>query len=189
MHHEYHYFLVYIYRSYLCPESLVIGIVFVISNVNSLLQFIGATMGSAELNIQTEHGHIGMPSTICCVVVEYLPGGALKSYLIKNHRRKLAFKVVVQLALDLARGSNSFAPSVSYFILQNLSNVTYFLLTVSEVWHVNDVLTCKISKLFFGIQSLRYSSVCFLGWAIFILRRLSTEMWKQRTCFWTRLVL
>lgn len=45
-----------------------------------------------------------MPSNICCVVVEYCPGGALKSYLIKNRRKKLAFKVVVQLALDLARG-------------------------------------------------------------------------------------
>ncbi|KAJ4903694.1 Serine-threonine/tyrosine-protein kinase catalytic domain protein [Raphanus sativus] len=30
--------------------------------------------------------------------------GALKSFLIKNRRRKLAFSVVVQLALDLARG-------------------------------------------------------------------------------------
>ncbi|KAJ6748626.1 hypothetical protein OIU79_029681 [Salix purpurea] len=47
-----------------------------------------------------------MPNNICCVVVEYLPGGALKSYLIKNRRRKLAFKVVVELALDLARGLN-----------------------------------------------------------------------------------
>ena len=45
-----------------------------------------------------------MPSNICCVVVEDLPGGALKSYLIKNRRKKLAFKVVVQMALDLARG-------------------------------------------------------------------------------------
>lgn len=71
------------------------------------LQFIGATMGTSELKIQTDNGHLGMPSNICCVVVEYLPGGALKSYLIKNRRRKLAFKVVVQLALDLARGSNS----------------------------------------------------------------------------------
>lgn len=68
------------------------------------VQFIGATMGSSELQIQTENGQIGMPSNICCVVVEYLPGGALKSYLIKNRRKKLAFKVVVQLALDLARG-------------------------------------------------------------------------------------
>ncbi|KAG8638009.1 hypothetical protein MANES_15G183000v8 [Manihot esculenta] len=70
----------------------------------NVTKFIGATMGSSELNIQTENAHIGMPSNVCCVVVEYCPGGALKSYLIKNRRRKLAFKVVVQLALDLARG-------------------------------------------------------------------------------------
>lgn len=61
-------------------------------------------MGSSELQIQTDNGYIGMPSNICCVIVEYCPGGALKSFLIKNRRRKLAFKVVVQLALDLARG-------------------------------------------------------------------------------------
>ncbi|XWS48155.1 hypothetical protein CRYUN_Cryun13aG0048600 [Craigia yunnanensis] len=70
----------------------------------NVTKFIGATMGSSGLQIQTENGQIGMPSSVCCVVVEYLPGGALKSYLIKNRRRKLAFKVVVQLALDLARG-------------------------------------------------------------------------------------
>ncbi|KAJ0579829.1 putative dual-specificity kinase TKL-Pl-4 family [Helianthus annuus] len=70
----------------------------------NVTKFIGATMGSSELNIQTENGQIGMPSNICCVVVEYLPGGALKNYLIKNRRKKLAFKVVVQMALDLARG-------------------------------------------------------------------------------------
>lgn len=60
-------------------------------------------MGSAELQIQTDDGLISMPSNVCCVVVEYLPGG-LKTYLIKNRRRKLPFKVVIQLALDLARG-------------------------------------------------------------------------------------
>lgn len=70
----------------------------------SHLQFIGATMGASGLSIQTENGQMGMPSNLCCVVVEYLPGGALKSYLIKNRRKKLAFKVVVQMALDLARG-------------------------------------------------------------------------------------
>ncbi|XP_027126319.1 serine/threonine-protein kinase 52 [Coffea arabica] len=70
----------------------------------NVTKFIGATMGSSELNIQTDNGHIGMPSNVCCVVVEYLPGGALKNYLIKNRRKKLAFKVVVQMALDLARG-------------------------------------------------------------------------------------
>ncbi|XP_035543241.1 probable tyrosine-protein kinase kin-31 [Juglans regia] len=70
----------------------------------NVTKFIGATMGSSELQIQTENGQIGMPSNIYCVFVEYLPGGALKSYLIKNRRRKLAFKVVIQLTLDLARG-------------------------------------------------------------------------------------
>ncbi|KAI3429987.1 Protein kinase domain-containing protein [Psidium guajava] len=70
----------------------------------NVTKFIGATMGSSDLQIQTDNGPISMPRNICCVVVEYLPGGALKSYLIKNSRRKLAFKVVVQLALDLARG-------------------------------------------------------------------------------------
>ncbi|KAM3703851.1 hypothetical protein ACB098_04G128100 [Castanea mollissima] len=70
----------------------------------NVTKFVGATMGTSELQIQTDNGPIGMPSNVCCVVVEYLPGGALKGYLIKNRRRKLAFNVVVQLALDLARG-------------------------------------------------------------------------------------
>lgn len=70
----------------------------------NVTKFIGAAMGTQDLNIQTENGFIGIPRNLCCVVVEYLPGGTLKSFLIKNHRRKLVFKVVVQLALDLARG-------------------------------------------------------------------------------------
>ncbi|CAN4115482.1 unnamed protein product [Withania somnifera] len=70
----------------------------------NVTKFIGAAMGTPDLNIQTENGFIGFPRNLCCVVVEYLPGGNLKSFLIKNHRRKLTFKVVVQLALDLARG-------------------------------------------------------------------------------------
>jgi hypothetical protein len=65
-------------------------------------------MGSSELQIQTDSGLISMPNNVCCVVVEYLPGGALKSFLIKNRRRKLAFKVVIQLALDMARGYSYF---------------------------------------------------------------------------------
>lgn len=73
-------------------------------NHPNVTKFIGAKMGSSGLQIQTESGLISMPSNICCVVVEYLPGGALKNYLIKNRRKKLAFKVVHQLALDLARG-------------------------------------------------------------------------------------
>lgn len=70
----------------------------------NVTKFIGAVMGARDLNIQTENGQLGMPSNLCCVVVEYLPGGALKSYLIKNRRKKLAFNVVIQLSLDLARG-------------------------------------------------------------------------------------
>ncbi|RDY00690.1 Serine/threonine-protein kinase HT1 [Mucuna pruriens] len=70
----------------------------------NVTKFIGATMGSSELQIQTDNGLFGMSSNVCCVVVEYLAGGNLKQYLIKNRRRKLAFKVVIQLALDLARG-------------------------------------------------------------------------------------
>lgn len=74
-------------------------------------------MGTTELSIQTDNGHIGMPRNMCCVVVEYLPGGTLKSFLIKNRRRKLAFKVVVQLALDLARGSDNFFFFFAIFLL------------------------------------------------------------------------
>ncbi|PKA62038.1 Serine/threonine-protein kinase HT1 [Apostasia shenzhenica] len=70
----------------------------------NVTKFMGASLGTAGLYIQSENGQIGMPNNVCCVVVEYLPGGTLKTYLIKNHRRKLAFKIVVQLALDLARG-------------------------------------------------------------------------------------
>ncbi|MED6124870.1 hypothetical protein PIB30_063028 [Stylosanthes scabra] len=36
----------------------------------NVTKFIGATMGSSELQIQTETGVISMPSNICCVVVE-----------------------------------------------------------------------------------------------------------------------
>ncbi|KAK6129318.1 hypothetical protein DH2020_036926 [Rehmannia glutinosa] len=70
----------------------------------NVTKFIGATTGASELNIQKDNGHSSMPRSVCCVLVEYLLGGTLKSFLIKNWKRKLAFKVVIQLALDLARG-------------------------------------------------------------------------------------
>lgn len=96
-------------------------------------------MGSSDLRIQTESGQIGMPNSVCCVVVEYLPGGALKSFLIKNRRRKLAFRVVVQLALDLARGYNSSLAPVS---------ILHFSIVV---WHFNNemwavILSSKILR-------------------------------------------
>ena len=61
-------------------------------------------MGTTGLEICTESGQLDIPLNICCVVLEYLPGGTLKSFLIKNRRKKLPFKVFMQLALDLARG-------------------------------------------------------------------------------------
>uniref|UniRef100_A0ACD5TD99 Uncharacterized protein n=1 Tax=Avena sativa TaxID=4498 RepID=A0ACD5TD99_AVESA len=70
----------------------------------NVTKFIGAIMGATDLNVRASNGNIGMPSNICCVIVEYLAGGTLKQFLIKNRRRKLAFKVVIQIALDLARG-------------------------------------------------------------------------------------
>ncbi|GLT36545.1 hypothetical protein SLA2020_109160 [Shorea laevis] len=45
-----------------------------------------------------------MDSTNCCIVSEYLCGGSVKSYLQQNRERKLPFKTVIQLGLDLARG-------------------------------------------------------------------------------------
>lgn len=37
-------------------------------------------------------------------MVEYLEGGTLKDYLIRNRGRKLSHKIVVELALDVAIG-------------------------------------------------------------------------------------
>ncbi|MBA0619662.1 hypothetical protein Godav_005479 [Gossypium davidsonii] len=74
----------------------------------NVTKFIGASMGTSNLKIpskdSTSESNNSLPSRACCVVVEYLPGGTLKNFLIRNRRKKLAFKVVVQLALDLSRG-------------------------------------------------------------------------------------
>jgi hypothetical protein len=65
-------------------------------------------MGTSNLKIPSKNSSNDdqetLPSRACCVIVEFLPGGTLKQYLIRNRRKKLAYKVVVQLALDLARG-------------------------------------------------------------------------------------
>ncbi|KAG5514489.1 hypothetical protein RHGRI_035783 [Rhododendron griersonianum] len=73
----------------------------------NVTKFIGASMGTVNLKIpsNTSSDAINsLPTRACSVVVEYLPGGTLKKYLISNWRKKLAFKVVIQLALDLSRG-------------------------------------------------------------------------------------
>ncbi|KAL9389914.1 hypothetical protein Peur_018519 [Populus x canadensis] len=73
----------------------------------NVTKFVGASMGTLNLKIPAKNpsdDNINLPARACCVVVEYLPGGTLKQYLIRNSRKKLAFKVVIQLALDLSRG-------------------------------------------------------------------------------------
>ncbi|KAA8550833.1 hypothetical protein F0562_002517 [Nyssa sinensis] len=74
----------------------------------NVTKFVGASMGTSNLRIPSDStssdGPNSLPSRACCVVVEYLPGGTLKKYLIRNWRKKLAFKIVIQLALDLSRG-------------------------------------------------------------------------------------
>eukprot|EP01018_Ginkgo_biloba_P020664 Gb_03663 [translate_table: standard] len=72
----------------------------------NVTKFVGASMGSSELIVQSNDtdSSIQLPANACCVVVEYLAGGTLKSYLIKNRKKKLAFNVVIQLALDLSGG-------------------------------------------------------------------------------------
>eukprot|EP01018_Ginkgo_biloba_P019629 Gb_17507 [translate_table: standard] len=70
------------------------------------MKFIGASMGTLDLKISLNDGHVQVPSNVCCIIVEYLTRGTLKSYLIKNRISKLDFKFVIQLALDLSRGMN-----------------------------------------------------------------------------------
>ncbi|MBA0553570.1 hypothetical protein Golob_012742, partial [Gossypium lobatum] len=74
----------------------------------NVTKFIGASMGTSNLKIPTKDGisenNNSLPARACCVVVEYLPGGTLKNFLIRNRRKKLAFKVVIHIALDLSRG-------------------------------------------------------------------------------------
>ncbi|KAI3980929.1 hypothetical protein MKX01_025494 [Papaver californicum] len=71
----------------------------------NVTKFIGASMGTSNLKIPpgNSDGRSALPARACCVVVEYLQG-TLKSYLFRNRRKKLPYKTVVQLALDLSRG-------------------------------------------------------------------------------------
>lgn len=73
----------------------------------NVTKFIGASMGTSEIKIPQKNSSTGsqdLPARACCVIVEFLPGGTLKNYLIKNSKKKLPLKTVVQIALDLARG-------------------------------------------------------------------------------------
>ncbi|CAN6561268.1 unnamed protein product [Malus baccata var. baccata] len=71
-------------------------------------KFVRASMGTSNLKIPVKNtsndNHKCPPSRACCVVVEYVPGGTLKNFLIRNRRKNPASKVVIQLALDLSKG-------------------------------------------------------------------------------------
>ncbi|KAK6913973.1 Serine-threonine/tyrosine-protein kinase, catalytic domain [Dillenia turbinata] len=71
----------------------------------NVTKFVGASMGTSNLKVPAANVSSGsIPSRACCVVVEYLAGGTLKNYLIRNRRKKLALQIVIQIALDLSRG-------------------------------------------------------------------------------------
>ncbi|VFQ85336.1 unnamed protein product [Cuscuta campestris] len=73
----------------------------------NVTKFVGASMGTSNLKIPSKNpseGYTTLPSRACCVVVEFLAGGTLKNLLYKNRKKKLAYKIVIQLALDLSRG-------------------------------------------------------------------------------------
>ncbi|KAF0889355.1 hypothetical protein E2562_023655 [Oryza meyeriana var. granulata] len=83
-------------------------------NHPNITKFIGASMGTTNLNIpenipdhsSKKGARTALPERACCVVVEYLTGGTLKQHLIKQYRKnkKLSYREVVRLALGLARG-------------------------------------------------------------------------------------
>ncbi|XP_022955441.1 serine/threonine-protein kinase STY17-like [Cucurbita moschata] len=74
----------------------------------NVTKFVGASTKARNLQIPSKLSSMDHQSSIspttCCVVVEYLPGGTLIEFLIRNRKRKLPFKDAIQLALDLSRG-------------------------------------------------------------------------------------
>ncbi|KAH7858020.1 hypothetical protein Vadar_019121 [Vaccinium darrowii] len=74
----------------------------------NITKFVGASMGTSNLKIPSKDasgdGYVTLPSRACCVLVEYQTSGTLKKFLYMNRKKKLAFKTVIQLALDLSRG-------------------------------------------------------------------------------------
>ncbi|CAM8882809.1 unnamed protein product [Rhodiola kirilowii] len=72
----------------------------------NVTRFVGASMGAVSLTVPSNDSssQVAFPARTCFVVVEYLPGGTLKQFLIRNFRKKLPYKTVIQLALDLSRG-------------------------------------------------------------------------------------
>lgn len=68
-------------------------------------------MGTSQLKIpkkgsSSSGGDREVPNECCVVVVEFQHGGTLKTLLYNHRDKKLSYKKVVHLALDLARGLN-----------------------------------------------------------------------------------
>lgn len=58
----------------------------------------------SEIKIKSKKGS-AVPLNGCCIVVEYIGGGTLKSYLSKyTMKKKLPLDTILQLALDVAKG-------------------------------------------------------------------------------------
>ncbi|XP_062213259.1 serine/threonine-protein kinase STY13-like [Phragmites australis] len=75
----------------------------------NVTKFVGASTGTSQLKIPKKGSSAGaggraVPSECCVVVVEFQHGGTLKTLLYNHRDKKLPYKKVVQLALDLARG-------------------------------------------------------------------------------------
>ena len=74
------------------------------------MQFVGASMGTSQLKIPTKGstssscGGRTTPNECCVVVVEFQHGGTLKTLMYNHRDKKLSYRKVVRLALDLARG-------------------------------------------------------------------------------------
>ena len=75
------------------------------------MQFVGASMGTSQLKIPTKGstsssscGGRTAPNQCCVVVVEFQHGGTLKTLMYNHRDKKLSYRKVVRLALDLARG-------------------------------------------------------------------------------------
>ncbi|KAF0914646.1 hypothetical protein E2562_031111 [Oryza meyeriana var. granulata] len=80
----------------------------------NVTKFVGASMGTSQLKIPSaKESRSGAGGSVsggggggqrCVVVVEFQHGGTLKTLLYKHRDKKLPYKKVVQLALDMARG-------------------------------------------------------------------------------------
>jgi len=75
------------------------------------MQFVGASMGTSQLKIpkqgSTSSSSCGgrtAPNECCVVVIEFQHGGTLKTLMYNHRDKKLSYRKVVRLALDLARG-------------------------------------------------------------------------------------